>query len=403
MTGRDTLLRVHGRAAARPCQTMTATQQSSPQRLLTECNGVGGLLAEMQLSSIFLVADAVGYEASGAGDILEPMLRERLAGKLAVTEPNPQWPNVLECARAIGDSGADAVLAVGGGTAMDIAKLAGWLSVQNNPETILETFPETPALAPPLIAVPTTAGSGAEATHFAVVYREGQKHSVAHETLRPAVAVVDAALTANLPPALTAHSGLDALCQAIESIWSIRATEDSLSPATAALALAWQHLEAAVNDSTPADRSAMAWASHLAGQAINLTQTTAPHALSYTLTSKFGIPHGAAVALTLGPILAFNAQVTEANCADPRGPEAVLGRLQIICEALGAKDVDEAAALFRRKVEAVNCATTLAGAGVSSEATVETICERVNLQRLANNPRRMTEDDIRELLNRISG
>ena len=380
---------------------MTAIQQSPPQRLLTECQGVGGLLEETQLGTVFLVADALGFEASGAENILEPILRERLAGKFAVTEPNPQWLNVLECARAISDSGADAVLAVGGGTAMDTAKLADWLSVQNNPETILESIPETPAIAPPLIAVPTTAGSGAEATHFAVVYREGQKHSVAHETLRPAVAVVDPVLTANLPPALTAHSGLDALCQAIESIWSIRATEDSLSPATAALALAWQHLEAAVNDPTPADRSAMTWASHLAGQAINLTQTTAPHALSYTLTSKFGIPHGAVVALTLGPVLAFNAQVTKANCADPRGPEAVRGRLQTIFEALGAKDVDEAEALFRRKVEAVNCATTLAGAGVLSEGAVEPICSQVNLQRLANNPRRMTEEDMRKILEAI--
>ena len=72
--------------------------------------------------------------------------------------------------------------------------------------------------------------------------------------------------------------------------------------------------------------------------------------------------------------------------------------MQIICEALRAKDVDEAAALFRRKVEAVNCATTLAGAGVSDEAAVETICAQVNLQRLANNPRRMTEEEIREIL-----
>lgn len=377
---------------------MSDSKLPAPQQLLTECQGVAALLEDLRLNSVFLVADAVGYAASGAEAVLEPMLRERLVGRFDVTEPNPQWPNVLDCASAIRDAGTEAVLAVGGGTAMDIAKLAGWISVQNDPETILDSYPETPALAPPLIAVPTTAGSGAEATHFAVVYREGQKHSVAHETLRPAVAVVDPALTANLPPALTAHSGLDALCQAIESIGSIRATEDSLSPATAALALAWQHLETAVNHPTPADRSAMAWASHLAGQAINLTQTTAPHALSYTLTSKFGIPHGAAVALTLGPILAFNAQVTEANCADPRGPEAVRGRLQIICEALRAKDVDEAAALFRRKVEAVNCATTLAGAGVSDEAAVETICAQVNLQRLANNPRRMTEEEIREIL-----
>ena len=380
---------------------MTAIQQSPPQRLLTECQGVGGLLEETQLGTVFLVADALGFEASGAENILEPILRERLVGKFAVTEPNPQWPNVLECARAIGESGADAVLAVGGGTAMDAAKLADWLSVQNNPETILESIPETPAIAPPLIAVPTTAGSGAEATHFAVVYRDGTKHSVAHESLRPTVAVVDPMLTANLPPELTAHSGLDALCQAIESIWSIRATDESMNPAKTAMALTWQNLEAAVNEPTPASRSAMAWGSHLAGQAINLTQTTAPHALSYTLTAEFGIPHGAAVALMLGPILAFNEQVTEADCTDPQGAGSVKHKVKFICEEMGAVNAKEAAGLFQQKVQAVNCHTTLASVGISGEKALEIICAQVNLKRLANNPRRITKEDIRKILREI--
>jgi alcohol dehydrogenase class IV len=252
-----------------------------------------------------------------------------------------------------------------------------------------------------VIAIPTTAGSGSEATHFAVVYRDGEKHSVAHASLRPAAAIVDPALTANLPPDLSAHSGLDALCQAVESIWSIHATEDSLAPAQAALALTWQHLETAVNEPTPAARSAMAWGAHLAGQAINLTQTTAPHAMSYTLTSAFGIPHGAAVALTLGPVLAFNARVNEADCVDCRGPESVQERLAIICETIGVNSPEHADAVFRNKVVAVGCPVTFSGAGIEGTDLIDRICNQVNPERLANNPRRLTPAAMREMLESI--
>ena len=92
----------------------------------------------------------------------------------------------------------------------------------------------------PLVAIPTTAGSGAEATHFAVVYVDGVKKSASHVSLRPTVAVVDPQLTAQLPATIAAHSGLAALCQSIESIWSVGANEESLGYATEA-AIAMKH------------------------------------------------------------------------------------------------------------------------------------------------------------------
>ena len=381
---------------------MTSPKTPTPQKLLTDCHDLGGLLQDMDAVPIFLVADSIGYESSGASAILEPILRGRLAGRFEVLEPNPQWPGVLDCVGAIQKAKPGAVLAVGGGTAMDLAKLANWLSAQSAaPEAILENPSEQPEPAPPMIAIPTTAGSGSEATQFAVVYRDGQKHSVAHASLRPAAAVVDPALTANLPKLLTAHSGLDALCQAIESIWSIQATEDSMALAQAALALTWQNLETAVNEPTPAARSAMAWGAHLAGQAINLTQTTAPHAMSYTLTSAFGIPHGAAVALTLGPVLAFNARVNEADCVDCRGPESVQERLAIICETIGVNSPEHADTVFRQKVAAVGCPVTFSGAGIEGADLIDRICKQVNPERLANNPRRLTPAAMRELLETI--
>ena len=349
--------------------------------------------------SIFLVADSVAYAACGAEAILRPLLANRTVTIFDSFESNPKLAEVEACAAALRESNADILLAVGGGTAMDVAKLANWLSAQNaDKEEILRGVWESSQTPLPLIAVPTTAGTGSEATHFAVVYADGDKHSVAHPLMRPTVAVVDASLTASLPPMLTAHSGLDALCQAIESIWAIGADETSLQFAREALELAWGNLEAAVNAPTPAARDAMARAAHLAGQAINLTKTTVPHALSYTITSAHGLPHGAAVALTLGAALVFNSEVNETDCLDARGAVAVRERMAMIYETLGARDAAEATRRFEALVKSIGCPASLAEVGITETAQVDHICATVNMERLANNPRRLTPEDLRGLL-----
>ena len=362
-------------------------------------SALGEVQSVLSGQSIFLVADSVAYAASGAEAILRPLLADRTVEIFDSFEPNPKVNEVEACAAALRKSKAETILAVGGGTAMDVAKLANWLTAQNaGKEEILRGVWESPQTPLPLIAVPTTAGTGSEATHFAVVYVDGHKHSVAHPLMRPSVAVVDGSLTASSPPMLTAQSGLDALCQAIESIWAIGANETSLPFAREALGLAWENLKAAVNAPTPAVRDAMARAAHLAGQAINLTKTTVPHALSYTITSAHGLPHGAAVALTLGTALEFNGEVRETNCLDSRGSVAVRERMEIIYSAMGASDAAEAAGRFHELVKAIGCPTSLAEAGITEAAQVKRICATVNAERLANNPRRLTPEDLRGLL-----
>ena len=185
-----------------------------------------------------------------------------------------------------------------------------------------------------MIAIPTTAGTGSEATHFAVVYVDGEKYSLAHPYLVPAYAVIDPLLTYSLPAGVTAASGLDAFCQAIESIWAVGATDVSHTFATEAARLAVQHLRAAVQNPTDTARAGMCRAAHLSGKAINISKTTAPHALSYVLTAEYGLAHGVAVALTLAPMLQYNAQVTAIDCADPRSAIAEETTMKRILVAL---------------------------------------------------------------------
>ena len=357
------------------------------------------LLKEFGSQNFFLIVDSTAYIVSGASDIFGPIISGKLVFTFDDIEVNPKLAGVLACAKKIREVKPDLLIVVGGGSAMDVAKLANWFaSGEGVADAFLAGESSEIECRLPLVAIPTTAGSGAEATHFAVVYVDGVKKSAVHVFMRPTVAVVDPQLTAQLPATITAHSGLDALCQSIESIWSVGANEESLGYATEALELIWNHLERAVNEPTPESRAAMARGSHLAGQAINITKTTLPHALSYSITTRHGVPHGVAVALTLGPALVFNEAISDTDCADPRGLGSVQERIDSIRHIMGDASVEECAAQFRSLLSSVGCPATLREAGITNENQLKLVCQDVNVERLSNNPRRISEQEILNLL-----
>lgn len=355
---------------------------------------LGQVLNTIRSDSLVLVVDPAALQNSGAERALEDALRGRRCVRFEDFAPNPQMEAVERGVRLFQDHAPEALVALGGGSALDMAKLIGACAVQPREPRAYATaqcnLQEHPR---PLIAIPTTAGTGAEATHFAVVYVDGKKHSLAHPWVRPSHALVDPALTYQLPPPLTAASGLDALSQAMESIWSVRAQDSSLRHAEEALDLAWNHLEEAVLNPSPQHRLAMMRAAHLAGCAINQTTTTAPHALSYHISTHYGIPHGAAVALTLGAFLEYNAAVEESTCADPRGSESVRQRIQRIFSILGAEDARDARDKLRRLIGSIGCPSTLAAAGIAS-SEFPTLIAAANPERLSNNPRKVNAQEL---------
>jgi alcohol dehydrogenase len=348
---------------------------------------------------ILFVVDEAAYAACGAEPFVEAVLKTHHVDRFTGFEPNPKIHDIERGIAQFRESPPDVVLALGGGTAIDLGKLIGSLAAQDEPPREIITGRAAIARSgPPLIAVPTTAGTGSEATHFAVAYIGDEKYSVAHPSLRPACALVDPALTASLPPGITAATGLDAFCQAIESIWAVGATEESIEFATQAARLALRHLVAATREPTPEDRLGMCRASHLAGRAIDISKTTAPHALSYALTSRHGIPHGSAVALTLSRLLEWNAGVTDADCVDPRGAQHVRGRIAMILELLEADSVEAACRRIDNLITAVGSPASLREAGIVRREQVQQIIDSVNLERMSNNPRRTTREALCDLL-----
>jgi alcohol dehydrogenase class IV len=359
-------------------------------------------LSRFRPRSVFLVVDRAAYELSGARIELEGCWRNHEVVEFDDFSSNPRFEDVLTGLDCFRRTPGDVIVAIGGGTAIDVAKLIRcFAGQQHQPEEIIADNSLIESSSCPLIATPTTAGTGSETTHFAVLYRGGEKLSVAHPSISPDVAILDWRLTRSAPAQIAAETGLDALSQAIESIWSIHSTEISVSYAVEAMELILGHLESAVRQPTDENRAAMLHAAHLSGRAIDIAMTTAPHAISYTITHDFGVAHGQAVALTLGPTLVFNAAAVHADLVDPRGLEHLRSSIDLILSKLDCHDAHEGSERIATLMETIGCKTRLSQLQIEGDKVLSRIADSVNIERLGNNPRRMNGKQLMRLLESI--
>ena len=380
-------------------------EESSSQKVIIDrgvIDKLDGLLNDLKAETIFFVVDKPAYEFSGAAEPLQQCFRNRKVTWFSDFELNPKLEDVARGKELFLQQIPDVVIAFGGGSALDMGKLIASCSVEQG--DLLELVTGKAALeneSPPLIAIPTTSGTGSEATHFAVVYVGEKKYSLADKKVLPGYVLIDPGLTHSLPPDPTAGSGLDALCQAIESIWSVGANEESVGYAKEALQLALDNIEKAVNAPTPVARMSMSRAAYLAGKAINVTKTTAPHAFSYGVTTRYGVPHGKAVALTLTSFLEFNYHVDDASCNDPRGVSSVKSRIEEgILKLLGDGSIEQAKARLEEIKKNVGSPLRLSEVGVNQKDIPELV-DMVNLERLSNNPRKITKPEMEAMLENI--
>ncbi|MDR2928642.1 MAG: phosphonoacetaldehyde reductase [Cytophagaceae bacterium] len=308
---------------------------------------------------------------------------------------NPEYNDILKGVKLIYNFKPDAILAVGGGSSIDTGKLLSVLP--NNSELISETIRSGKVNAIrkiPFFVAPTTAGSGSEATHFAVVYIGDNKYSVASPLLLPNHCFVDSVLTWSMSPKLTAITGLDALSQAVESFWSVYATEESKRYAAESIRLNLNSFEKSVKSPDAMSREEMTTASFLAGKAINITKTTAVHAYSYYLTKRFGLPHGQSVGILLPYFIKYNmdGKVTNGYCVDIHRQ-----RMQELCRLFSAESPDGVI----RKVNGILACCGLnipINTLLNNTKDIEEFINRVNVERLANNPVIVQNDLLKSLM-----
>ncbi len=308
--------------------------------------------------------------------------------------PNPAYESAVRGVGVFRRAGCDSVVAVGGGSAMDTAKcIKLWARTEGGGD-----FTERPAVHNdiPLVAVPTTAGTGSEATRYAIIYHKGEKLSVTHEDCIPSAVVLDPALLDTLPPYQRKATMLDALCHAVESYWSVNSDDESKGYAARAARMVFENLGAYMAN-TPEGNAGMLAASNLAGKAINITQTTAGHAMSYKLTGLYNLAHGHAAALCVCALWPYMLSHTSL-CADARGEEYLKSMFSDLAGVMGCGTPEDAAGKFRATVDSLSLERPKAG-----EGDFETLKISVNPGRLKNNPVSLTEDAIDSLYREILG
>lgn len=226
-------------------------------------------------------------------------------------KPNPTVANVKAGVAAFAASGADFILAIGGGSSMDTAKAVGIIT--NNPEfsdvVSLEGVADTKQKSVPIIALPTTAGTAAEVTiNYVITDEVNEKKMVCVDPNDiPVMAIVDAELMYTLPKSLTAATGLDALTHAIEGLITKGAWEMSDMFELKAIEMIARHLETAVNEPQNAEaRNGMAVAQYIAGMAFSNVGLGVVHGMAHPLGAIFDVPHGVANALLLPTVMEFN-------------------------------------------------------------------------------------------------
>lgn len=292
---------------------------------------------------------------------------------------NPKKEDVDKGVELIKQYQPDAILAIGGGSVIDMAKLCRYYSGKREI---------------PLIAMPTTAGTGAEVTRFAVCYKDGVKHSIEDDAIQANYAVLVPELTMKNGTYLTACTGFDALAQAIEAYWNIYAGDVSDAFAMKAIEMLFSTLPAMEGDLEW--RSRMLLGAYYAGMAINITHTTAPHSLSYVLTSKYKYPHGHAVALTFPYFFEKNVHCKEKEYADADYAE-YNAKMYKLLNVMGWKREDDLFARMKDYIEKIGL-----GYDPTRPFESEVVEKGVNLLRAQNNPVQLDEQVIKEAVASIT-
>lgn len=308
--------------------------------------------------------------------------------------PNPKYEEICKGIEIFKAEECDALVAVGGGSAIDVAKCIKLFSTM--PQGELYFKQELKDNDIPLLAVPTTAGTGSESTRFSVFYYGGEKQSIGPDYLLPEYVFLDATLLYTLPVYQKKCTLLDALCQAIESWWSVNSTQESKEYAKIAIEKIMANYKEYIfkNDAKACEEIMLG--SNYAGRAINITATTSAHAMSYKMTTLYGIPHGHAVGIALPYIWEYMIENPD-KCIDKRGKEYMLFTFEDIAHAFGSLDAISAVKDYFAFLDELEIYGPKA-----EKAQLDILADAVNIGRLKNNPCELSRDILYNLYKNIT-
>ena len=346
---------------------------------------------------IFVLCGKKSFVTSGAEIFFKEMLSNKETQLFYKSSELPILEELIDIINAIKVFKPDLILAVGGGAVIDYAKIANVVDVREDLADLIVnySYPFKQKYTK-LAVIPTTAGSGAEITSNAVIYVDGIKHSFESELLLPDNFFLIPKFLMSAPNKIKASAGFDALAQALESLVSKKSNDQSVEYASKSLRISINSYISFIKDPNLKNATEMSIASNLAGKAISISKTTAPHAVSYPFTSLFNISHGHAVGLFFESFFKFNYD----NFNRSETTFDLKRRFDLIFNLFDVRNIND----FSNKITLIkkqaNLIDNLETLNIDIKQSSEKIIKGINLLRLGNNPVRIDGKDIINIISK---
>ena len=358
-------------------------------------NRLTKIVYDKSFKRVFVLTGKNSFFKSGASKIFENILSSKTH---LIYFKKSYYPEVRELHHLhlkINQFKPDLLIAVGGGSVIDYAKILNVLEFSKNfGIQIKNSTYKLNKKRFSLLVIPTTAGSGAEVTSNAVIYLNKTKYSIEDKSLIPDEFVLIPELVIGAAKKIKASAGFDAIAQSIESLLSLKSNEKSVYYAKKSLQISFKNYLDFVNKPSLRNTVKMTLAANLSGKAINISKTTAPHALSYPFTSFYNVSHGHAVSLTLNDFLKFNYD----NINYSKSNFNLKKRYKIIEKLAGVNSISELSHFLTNIKKKASLETNFTKLGINVKKDHNKILSGVNLLRLKNNPIQIEKRDLYNIL-----
>ena len=352
-------------------------------------------LKKEKAEKILVICGANSFKDSGANKLFEGLLSNKKVAFYFKKFSIPNCTELQEIISNIKNFCPNLIIAIGGGSVLDYAKVANTLTDSINLENeIINSTYNVKKKFTKLAVVPTTAGSGAEATSNAVIYVNKIKYSVEGKQLRPDYFFLIPELVLKASKKIKSSAGFDAIAQAIESLISRKSNEKSKTFAEKSLKLSFNYFLDYLNKPNYENTSAMCLAANLSGEAINISKTTAPHAVSYPFTALYNVSHGHAVSLTLNKFLEFNYK----NLASAKCDFDLERRFELLFNLTQTNNFESFDSYLVNLKDNAKLENNFEKLGIDINKNYENIISSVSLKRLANNPVDLKLEDLKKII-----
>jgi alcohol dehydrogenase class IV len=365
--------------------------------MINSTQDIKNFVNDKSFKKIFILCGKKSFVTSGAENLIKNIITSKEIKLFYKKSELPILDELIEIINDIRIFEPDLILAIGGGAVIDYAKIANVVDIKPNlAELIINYSYPFKEKYTKLAVIPTTAGSGAEVTSNAVIYVDGIKHSFESELLIPDNFFLIPEFLISAPNKIKASAGFDAIAQALESLISKKSNDKSVEFASKSLKTSINSFISFIDEPNMQNATKMSIASNLAGKAISISKTTAPHAASYPFTSLFNISHGHSVSLFFERFFKFNYD----NLDKSETSFDLKKRFDLIFNLLDVKNIND----FNSKISFIkkkaNLEDDLSRLNIDIKQSSETIIKGINLLRLGNNPVKIDGKDIFNIISK---